>query len=199
MWMNNIAKFAALPLVLLCLAGAARPAPSLTFEGLGPVRIGMTEKELLMLGFSDPQRSADWQTDEEYLACHYLVNEKDYPDAGFMINESRLVRIDLGADAAGGTWKSLSGAMIGMTETEVVSIYGSRLILDDHPYLGDAGSYLVLLSGDGRHKMIFETATPDESGEQFSSAPSQGPNGRKRVTSFRAGLVEPVGYIEGCS
>jgi hypothetical protein len=71
--------------------------------------------------------------------------------------------------------------------------------IDHHPYLGDAGSYLILDSSDGHYRMIFETAAPDGSGEQFSSKPSRGPNANKRVTDFRSGLAEPVSYIEGCS
>jgi hypothetical protein len=199
MWMNCIPKTVALPLAFLCLAGAADSQPRLTFEGLGPVRIGMSETELKKIGFSDPYRSSDWQTDDEYPACHYLANEEDYPGVGLMINDNRLVRIDVGAKAASAKWQTLSGATIGMTETEIAAIYGSWMKMDYHPYLGDSGSYLTLQSGDGRYRMIFETATPDGSGEAFVSSPSRGPNSRKRVTNFRAGLAEPVGYIEGCS
>jgi hypothetical protein len=119
-----------------------------------------------------------------------------------MINEGKLVRIDIGPDDARVKWRTLSGAMIGITETEVAAIYGNRLQIGDHPYLGDAGSYLVLPSSDRRYRMIFETATPDESeaiGQETSSARSREPNSKKRVTDFRAGLAGPVGYIEGCS
>lgn len=192
-------KLAALPIALLCLAGATDSPARLTFEGLGPVRIGMAETELEALGFGDPHRSSDWQSDEEYRACHYLANEDRFPGVGLMINEGMLVRIDIGPNDAGVEWQTLSGAMIGMTEPDVASIYGNWMETDDHPYLGDAGSYLVLQSGDGRYKMIFETATADGSGEEMSSAPSGGISGTKRVTDFRAGLADPVGYIEGCS
>ncbi len=197
--MRYLVKLATLPLALLCLAGATSPPPSLTFEGLGPVRIGMTEAELQALGFSDPQRSADWQADDEYLACHYLANRQEYPGVALMINDNRLVRIDVDAGDEPGKWRTRSGAMIGMTEPEIAAIYTNWLTMEPHPYLGDAGSYLVLRSGDGRSKMVFETAMPEEGGEEFSSAPVQGPNGKKRVTSLRAGLADPVGYIEGCS
>ncbi len=197
--MRNLFKPATLLLGLLLLTGATDEKPRLTFTGLGPIQIGMSETELQALGFSDPYRSADWQTDEEYAACHYLANESEYPGVGFMINDDTLVRIGIGPNEAGITWQTLSGAMIGMTETEVASIYGNWMKIDHHPYLGDAGSYLILQSSDGRYKMIFETANPEVSGEQLSSAPSQGPKADKRVTDFRAGLSGPVSYIEGCS
>ena len=197
--MNDLAKLAALPLASLCLAGAVDPTPPLTFEGLGTVRIGMNERELQALGFKDPNEPPDWQADEEYLACHYLANEQGYPGVGFMINDHKLVRIDIGPNDAGVKWQALSGAMIGMTETEVVSVYGNWMSMDDHPYLGDSGSYLLLQSADGQYKMIFETATPEGSGEEFASAPARGPSSEKRVTGFRAGLAGPVDYIEGCA
>ena len=197
--MNGLAKLSAMPLAFLCLAGAVDPQPPLTFEGLGPVRVGIDERELLALGFKDPNEPSDWQTDEEYLACHYLANEQDYQGVGFMINESKLVRIDIGPNDAGIKWQTLSGAMIGMTETDLASIYGNWMSIDHHPYLGDSGSYLLLQSADGQYKMIFETAAPDGSGEEFSSPPSRGPNSEKRVTGFRAGLAGPVDYIEGCA
>ena len=196
--MNDLAKLATLPLAFLCLAGAVDPQPRLTFEGLGPFRIGMTESELQTRGFTDPNRSSDWQTDAEYVACHFLANEEEYPGVGFMINDSKLVRIDIGPNDAGVEWQTHSGAMIGMTETDIAAIYGNGMQIIDHPYLGDAGSYLVLRSDDGQYMMIFETAIEDENSEKFSSAPSRGPNDQKRVTDFRSGLTGPVGYIEGC-
>lgn len=197
--MKTLFRSATLLLAPLLLLGATDEKPRLTFKGLGPVQIGMSEAALLKSGFSDPYRSADWQADEEYAACHYLSNETDYPGVGFMINDGKLVRIGIGPNDAGIIWQTLSGATIGMTETEVASLYGNWMKIDYHPYLGDAGSYLILQSSDGRYKMIFETATSDGSGEQFASAPSRGPNAEKRVTDFRAGLAEPVSYIEGCS
>ena len=197
--MKNLFRLATFMLAPLLLLGATDEKPRLSFQGLGPLKIGMSEAALEKLGFSDSYRSADWQADEDYEACHHLSNETDYPGVSFMINDGRLVRIGIGANDAGIRWKTLSGASIGMTETEVASLYGDWMKIDHHPYLGDAGSYLILDSSDGQYRMIFETAAPDGSGEQFSSKPSRGPNANKRVTDFRSGLAEPVSYIEGCS
>jgi hypothetical protein len=199
MWMKNMLKMAILPLVLVCLAGAVGEQPRLTFKGLDPAQIGMSEAELKQLGFSDTYRPADWQTDEDYAACHFLTKEAGYPGVRFMINEDMLVRIGIGPNDAGVKWQTLSGATIGMTETEVASIYGNWMKIDYHPYLGDAGSYLMLASSDGRYQMIFETATPDGSGEKFFSVRLKRLDAKKRVTDFRAGLAEAVSYIEGCS
>lgn len=197
--MNSLLKPAAGLLALLLLTGASDERPRLTFAGLGPIQIGMSEAALLTLGFSDPYRSVDWQDDEEYAACHYLSAEDDYPGVSFMINDGKLVRIGVGPNDAGVVWQTHSGAMIGMAETQVAAIYGDRLKIDHHPYFGDAGSYLILQSGDGRYKMIFETATQDGGDGLHTSSPSEGFNAEKLVTDFRAGLAGPVGYIEGCS
>jgi len=197
--MKSLLKPAAALFALLLLMGAADEKPRLGFKGLGPVQIGTSEAELQALGFSDPYRSADWQTDEEYAACHYLSNEAEYPGVGFMINDGKLVRIGIRVNDAGIIWQTLSGATIGMTETEVAAIYGDWLKIDHHPYTGDAGSYLILQSADRRYKMIFETAVQGGDDEQYSSAPFQGFNAEKFVTDFRAGLAGPVSFIEGCS
>lgn len=199
MRMSDLRFLPFLPAVCLLFGATSDISPRLTFEGLGPIRIGMTEVQLEKMGFSDPYRSADWQTDEEYESCHYLSNEAKYPGVGFMINDGRLVRIGIGSNDKGINWKTLSGATLGMSETEVAAIYGGWMKMDHHPYMGDSGSYLILVSRDGRYRMIFETAISDDSGTKYSSAPSKGPNPEKRVTDFRAGLSGPVGYIEGCS
>tara|TARA_R110000850_G_scaffold265766_3_gene395743 strand:+ start:40071 stop:40670 length:600 start_codon:yes stop_codon:yes gene_type:complete len=199
MRMKALFRPATLLLAPLLLLGATDEKPRLAFQGLGSIEIGTSEAVLQKRGFSDPYRSAHSQADEEYAACHYLSNETEYPGVHFMINEGRLVRIDIGENDAGIMLKSLSGASIGMTETEIVSLYGDWIKIDRHPYLDAAGSYLILDSSDGRYKMIFETATSDGSGEQLSSKPSGGPNANKRVTDFRAGLAGPANYIEGCS
>ncbi len=199
MRMKALFRPAILLLAPLLLLGATDEKPRLTFQGLGSIEIGMSEAVLQKRGFSDPDRSAVSQADLEYAACHYLSNETEYPGVHLMINDGLLVRIDIGANDAAIVWKTLSGASIGMTETEVVSLYDGWIKIDHHPYLDDAGSYLILDSSEGLYKMIFETATSDGSGEQFSSEPSRGPNANKRVTDFRAGLAGPVNYIEGCS
>ena len=197
--MRGLFSLVLIPSAFLLFGATNGEKPRLTFEGLGPVRIGMTETQLEKMGFSDPYRSADWQTDEEYESCHYLSNESKYPGVGFMINDGQLVRIGIGTNDKKIEWKTLSGATLGMRETEVAAIYGSWMKMDYHPYMGDSGSYLILASRGGKYRMIFETALSDDSGTENSSAPQNGPNPEKRVTDIRAGLSGPVGFIEGCS
>ena len=66
--------------------------------------------------------------------------------------------------------------------------------MSGHPYLDEAGSYLTLTSGNGKYAMIFETAVKDMDANAMKNRDQP-----KYVTNFRAGLAEPVGYIEGCA
>ena len=188
--MKNILKMAALPLVLVFLVGAVDEQPCLTFKGLGPAQIGMSETELKQLGFGDPYRPADWQTDEDYAACHFLIKEVEYPGVRFMINEDMLVRIGIHPNDAGIIWQTLSGATIGMTETEVASIYGNWMKIDDHA----VSRWCRVLSGSRVQRLALSDdirdGDPDGGGEQSCSLRPQGPVAKKRVTDFRAGLAE---------
>jgi len=199
--------------VLLALAApfllAASPAerPRLTFDGLGDIRVGMTIAQLKARDFASDSMY-EGQSPEEYNGCHYMTNGRDYPGVGIMINDGRLVRIDIdkGRDPtpteSNGiyspipvpAWKSFSGAKIGMSESEIKAIYGEWLKISGHPYLGEAGSYLRLDSDNGRYAMIFETAVGDMGAEALKN-----PKQEKYVTDFRAGLADAVGFIEGCA
>ena len=201
MRMKRLIAVLSAPVFLFSLVANGEDNPRLTFKGLGDIRIGMSEAQLEKMGFSDPYRTDDWQTDEEYWACHYLASDA-YPDITFMINEGTLVRIGIYKDYKMDRaipWRSLSGVNIGMSETEVAAIYGDWLKMDYHPYMDNAGSYLILNSSDGRYKMIFETALDDSGNEKLASDPRKGANPAKKVTSMRAGFSGPVDYIEGCA
>lgn len=180
-------------LAAIFLAGNSTPNPRLSFQGLGPVRIGMTIQQVKALGFK-LTTGGPRSNDEEHFYCHYLDTAPDYPEIALMMNEDRLVRIDIAYGSKPGLWKSLSGAMIGMSEAEMRAIYGDWLKESTHPYLEDSGSYLSLNSDDGRYAMIFETAVDDQ-----ASVPETTEKQIKYVNNFRAGLKVAVGYIEGCA
>lgn len=182
-----------LMLAAILLTGNSTPNPRLSFQGLGPIRIGMTVQQVKALGFK-LTTGGPWSNDDERFYCHYLDNAPDYPDIALMMNEDQLVRIDIAHGSKPGLWKSLSGAMIGMSEEEVRAIYGDWLKESTHPYLQDSGSYLSLTSSDGRYAMTFETAV-----ENQASVTETNEKQTKYVKDFRAGLKVAVGYIEGCA
>ncbi|WP_422344775.1 hypothetical protein [Parasphingorhabdus sp.] len=167
--------------------------PRLSFQGLGPIRIGMTVEQVKTLGFK-LTTDGPWSNEEERFSCHYLDSAPDYPDIALMMNEDRLVRIDVSYGSDPGLWQSVSGARVGMSEQEVRAVYGDWLVSSAHPYANDSGSYLSLTSSDGTYAMIFETAV-DGTRRETEDPKSQ----TKYVSNFRAGLKAAVGYIEGCA
>ncbi len=171
------------------LGSAAKVAerPRLTYTGLGDVKIGMSETRVKALGFKLTQ-TGPWDKigGEYYNDCHHLDSAPNYPNVAVMISQQKVVRIEIDYNAPSGLWKSYSGATNGMTDDEVLKIYGKKVKRKPHPYSGDAGSYLTLTKQDGRYSMIFETGLVD--GKQ-----------PKRVQGFRSGYSLPVGYIEGCA
>lgn len=172
----------------ILLTGNNVPGPRLSFQGLGPIRIGMTVEQVKALGFK-LTTNGPWSNQEEQFYCHYLDSAPDYPDIALMMNEDRLVRIDVSYGSDPSFWQSMSGARVGMSEQEVHAIYGEWLQSTAHPYLDESGSYLSLTSSDGRYAMIFET------GPKTGDAKNQ----TKYVSEFRAGLKAAVNYIEGCA
>jgi hypothetical protein len=105
-------------------------------------------------------------------SCFYLKPEAK--GLGFMMPSSRCARIDV----TEGPWRTVSGAGIGTSETEIHRLYGSQVHVEPHHY-DDQGNwkYLIVHSKD---ELLFET-----DGEI--------------VTSFRAGLAKAVTYVEGCA
>ncbi|WP_417620547.1 hypothetical protein [Parasphingorhabdus sp.] len=190
------AVFVVIALLLqLSLGANGNDKPRLTFMGLGNIRIGMAEENLKTLGFRLTSQGPWGEVgDPDFRACHYLDSAPNFPGVAVMINEGKVVRIDIGFRSSAENWQSLSGAKIGMTEASVSEIYGDWLKISGHPYLDNAGSYLTLTSSNGKYAMIFETSVGNmtDKGMEEKIQP-------KYVTDFRAGLAGPVSYVEGCA
>ena len=171
-----LTRRAALALPFSALAHAAtrsnlNVSMRLSFVGLGPARIGMSEAQIRRTVGGPFQREGD---NEE--GCYYLTPQAN--GLGFMILESRLARIDVFE----GEWRTVSGAGIGSTEEQVRRLYGRGLHIEPHHY-NDEGKYLIVLPAAGPYRgyqLLFETDG-------------------KVVTTFRAETVEAVTLVEGCS
>lgn len=152
-----------------------RPSMRLSYLGLGPVRIGMTEPQI-RAAISSPLHA-----ENEANGCYYLAPRAETSfesQPGFMMRNKKLARIDI----YGGEWVTTAGASVGSTEAEIAKLYRGRLQSRPHPY-DDTGHYLIVTPTEPVHKgmnLDFET------------------DGRL-VTSFRAGLVDATSLIEGCS
>ena len=67
-----------------------------------------------------------------------------------------------------------------MTEPEIKNLFPDQIEVEPHKYV-DGGHYLVFVPGDpADHRVIFETDGA-------------------MVTSYRAGILPEVEWVEGCS
>jgi hypothetical protein len=156
------------------MEGRVRLVPSmkLSFVGLGPVRIGMTEAQVRGVVAGEMESTRDVSEED----CYYLILKGR--GLGFMILHSRLARIDV----MSGEWRTQSGAHIGSTEDEIRKLYGAAVQEVQHHY-DPQGKYMSVSPQEGAYKgfeVLFETDG-------------------KVVTNFRAGTVEAVPLVEGCS
>ena len=149
--------------------GFGQSSWTLRLDGIGPAKIGMTLAQLntaLHERFAMPQ-------DKDDQGCFY-VNPKSHPEVAFMIEDRRLVRVDI--DKSGiSTEKGLS---VGNSETRARQVYGEELKVEPSKYSGDEGGhYLTFISG--KYGLRFETE-----------------NGK--ITEFYAGTTTAIKYVEGC-
>ncbi len=144
----------------------------LRFDGIGAVKIGMTVGQLnAALGetFSTP-KAQDEQT------CFY-VEPKQHPDTTIMILEGRVARVDIIApNTAPSSTATAEGIRIGDSEARVKKVYGRVVAVSPHQYTPD-GHYLTIKSG--KYGLRFETE-------------------QNKVTSFYAGTLDAIAFVEGC-
>lgn len=138
-------------------------------NGVGPAKIGMTLPQLntaLQEKFAMPESKEDH-------GCFYVTASR-HPQVSFMIENRRLVRVDVDKNGMA----TIEGVQVGDSEQHVKEVYGSNLKVEPRAYMDDADAhYLTLRSGD--YGIRFETD-------------------RGKVSSFYAGTFEAIQYIEGC-
>ena len=146
--------------------------PRITFNGYGPVRIGMSAQALeTALGVKLERGAPDGDSE----ACEYVAASRGYEGVSFMLLNQRLARIDVSSPKV----RTRSGARIGLSQEAVLALYPGRIKISPHEYTAPDGSYLTMFSPDKRHGMRFETD-------------------HGKVTVYYAGTAEAVQYIEGC-
>lgn len=138
-------------------------------DGIGPANIGMSLTQLnttLHEKFSMPENKEDQ-------GCFY-VNPAKHPQLSFMIEDGRLVRVDV--DKAGVS--TVEGVQVGDSEERTMQVYGARVKVEENAYAPEE-RYLTVRSDDGRYGTRFETE-------------------KGKIRMFYAGRYEAIQYIEGC-
>jgi len=150
-------------------AGKLPEAWSLHFDGIGPVKVGMSLSRLnsvLQESFRMPKAR-----DEQ--GCFY-VTSTHHPQISFMIENGKVSRIDVNGRGV----STDKGIQVGDSEKQVQKIYGAAVKVKPHAYTSEEGGhYLTVRSG--------EVGLRSEIGEG-------------KVDSFYAGRFTSVQYIEGC-
>jgi len=146
---------------------------TVTTGGLGPIRINMNPQEA--------NAAAGYGLQLEFVddSCSYLMAAPVLDNVGFMVFDGTIARVDI---FPGSNITTRSGARIGMTEAQIKNLFGDKIETSGHPYVA-GGKYLTYVPVDEKDKnfrVIFET---DANGI---------------VTSYRAGRLPEVGWIEGC-
>jgi hypothetical protein len=177
-----VLAFAAALVAGAAVASHGQSPSALTVEGLGPVKIGMTLAEVeRALG---TKLSMYYLDDTDPNACG-TGNRADGKNADvyYLLEDGKLARIEIVTLDTGTPTvpaiRTAKGIGLGSTEAQVKAAYPGVKV-EPHPYLEDAGHYMVVKSADGKTGIIFETDT-------------------KTVIEFRAGAYPQVGYIEGCA
>ena len=141
--------------------------------GLGPVYMGDTLAEVTeKIGV---ELSPEELGDE---TCRYYVAPGGPPGVRFMVAFDRIARVDVDDPSVITT---RSGAGIGSTKSEIIELFGDKIVPSPHPY--SDGEYLTFVPEDEKDanlRIIFETNTDGV------------------VVAFRTGQLPEVDFIEGC-
>jgi hypothetical protein len=158
-------------------AGPTKPlgewiAWSVADTGFGPITIGMTPQQ----ANDAVARTLQVPTGLTDEACDY-ASPRGIDSLDFMIEGGRIVRIDVYRHDI----RTVQGAGVGDTEDRIQEIYSGHVQVTPHSYTD--GHYLTVIPADTvAHPYLFVFETDG-----------------KVVTTFRAGILPQVKYIEGCS
>jgi hypothetical protein len=156
--------------------GAARDSVSdlaLSEDGLGQIQIGMNLDDAVNMGLLNENPSMKPQCDFVFPAVGAGI-----PDGvSVMVVSGKVARIDVDTGAV----TTEDGVKIGDSEQKLQSVYDGDLQVEPHKYI-QGGHYMTVLgdSASAGKAIVFETDG-------------------KKVTSFRAGRLPEVKWVEGCS
>ena len=144
----------------------------LTVDGLGPVRIGMTQAQVA--------QALGTKLEGEAIESDDICVEKASPrlkGVYFMFEERKLTRISIGDDSRVRTPRGIG---VGASAAEVRRKYPKPLQAEPHHYLDLPGEYLTYWTVPKRRGVRFETDL------------------KRRVQTIHAGGPS-IQYVEGCA
>ena len=156
---------------LAASASAEKYSARATMSGIGPIRIGMSERQLEDALDTRLPETQDPSED----SCRYIEAGPKWPGTAVMLLDGRVARVDVTRRGI----ETLSGAAVGDLVSKVHGIYGRRLRVSDHDFGAGDSQYLTMFSSDRSLGIRFET-----DGE--------------RVTSYYVGTARAVQFPEGC-
>jgi hypothetical protein len=157
-------------------AVSAAPVQSTTlahYDGYGDMHFGMDET-----AFDQALGGELKGKPERGSACFYKTPKwvRLPTDFAFMFEDGRFVRYDAGTPKE----EAPGGGKVGMSEAQIRSLYGDRVVEQPHKYVAGA-KYLRIAAAQGNGVLLFET---DATG---------------KVTRWRVGVPPQVDYVEGCA
>ena len=148
-------------------------------NGIGSVRVGIPLTKAI------DSSAMPWRVENSWAEggdCRYarpvMEDKSDAPGLSFMVVGGVVVRAEVDKPGIA----TVSGVQVGDSEAKVKAAYAGKIKTEVHPY-DPAGHYLIYTptdAKDAKSRLIFETDG-------------------KKVTSFRAGRLPEVRWIEGCS
>ncbi|WP_404421248.1 hypothetical protein [Thalassospira australica] len=165
---------------ILLLDAINTPLSTLTPEGYGDAKIGMTEDEV-RAAMIEPMTSTREGTEDT--SCYHLQSAGGPTGLGFMMLDGRLARVSVYADEydiATSLIRTGRAIQVGDDIEDVRAAYGDSLIEEENEYQGPDGRYLTWWANDGKTSGIrFET----------------GPDGT--ITAMHAG-TDTIAQSESC-
>lgn len=152
--------------------GAVADAWTVSDQGYGPVKVGMTPEEASTV-FGRPLFPLNAEEEE---ACSYVFPDADVDaEVAFMVAYGRIVRVDVDQPGIA----TAAGAQVGDSEESALALYPGAEV-QPHKYGEVRDHYLVTTNPDGAHALILETWDG-------------------KVSYIRAGKLPETAYVEGCS
>lgn len=160
------------------IAASRADSALLTPDGWGPLRIGMSQAEVVLAAGGDSNPAAVGGPDPE--RCDEFHPGKAPAGMLVMVESGVLTRISISRNSE---IRTPDGLGVGASSARVLAVYGSRARVDPHKYWPDPAKYITAWreapSETGRRGIRFEV---DSAGT---------------VVHMRAG-TRSIEYVEGC-